>query len=361
MEDFLLVHICCAVDSHFFLKQLQNDFPNESIECFFYDPNIHPIAEYQLRLLDVQHSCKKLDIKLYEGPYDLEKWLNKVKGLEQEPEKGDRCTTCFDTRLETTIHKAKELGHKSFTTTLLISPKKSQEKLQIIGKKLSQIHQIEFIFKDYRAGQGMHLQATEVKENSLYRQNYCGCIFGLNMQRESQNKLCDELISPIGKQILPESIENRLEIYKQRDKLELRDIKYKIIKQRFLNYRLLSAKIDIAKQTIPSYFLAYSTLKNNKTNGRIEYVKNNINYLNRDEVKIITINTFNTLSNSNYKNTKELIFNPLYFNDELKLRDIITEDRYDLSTIIVIDELIDGKIEIHCNSKIFEDEKEVIL
>lgn len=361
MELVLLVHICCAVDSHFFLQQLQKDFPEEKIECFFYDPNIHPLSEYQLRLLDVQYSCEKLGIKLYEGPYDLDRWLTKVKGLEQEPEKGDRCTVCFDTRLETTIQKAKELGHKSFTTTLLISPKKSQDKLQTIGDRLSKEHQIEFVFKDYRSGQGMHLQAAQVKENSLYRQNYCGCIFGLNMQRESQNKLCDELMSPIGQQILPESIESRLDIYKQRDEFESKNISYKIIKQRFLNYRLLSAKIDISKQTIPSYFLAYSTLKNSKTNGRIEYEKDGVNYLNRDEVKIITITQFNKLTSNQYKNTKELIFKPLCFDDELKLRTLITKDSYNLSTIIVVDELIDGKIEIICKSETFEDEKDVII
>jgi predicted adenine nucleotide alpha hydrolase (AANH) superfamily ATPase len=80
----LLVHICCSVDSHFFLQQLQNDFPNEEIECFFYDPNIQPYSEYALRLLDVQYSCNKLGINLIEGAYDINTWFNKVKGLEDK-------------------------------------------------------------------------------------------------------------------------------------------------------------------------------------------------------------------------------------------------------------------------------------
>jgi epoxyqueuosine reductase len=357
----LLVHICCSVDSHFFLQQLQKDFPNEKIECFFYDPNIQPYSEYALRLLDVKYSCKKLGINLIEGAYDLHRWFNIVKGLEQEPEKGDRCTVCFNTRLETTVQKAIEKNHNKFTTTLLISPKKSQEKLEIIGNDLALKYNIEFIFKDYRSGQGMQLQAKEVKENSLYRQNYCGCMFGLIPQRESQNKLCDELISSINKQILPESIENRLKLYYKRDELESLNTEYKIIKQRFLNYRLLSAKVNISKKTIPSYFLCYSTLKNKKTNGRIEYTKDNINYLNKDETKIINIDTFNNLSNQNYQNVLELIFNPLSFEDELKLREKITKNIYDLSTIVILDEVPKAKVEIWCNSKIYEDEKEVII
>ena len=135
---FLLIHICCSVDSHFFLQKIQEDFPDEKLIGFFYDPNIHPYSEYKLRLLDVQYSCKKLGIELIEGNYDLESWLKIVQGLEQEPEKGDRCTVCFDRRLTVSVKKAKELGHNSFTTTLLISPKKSQEKLEIIGQKLEE-------------------------------------------------------------------------------------------------------------------------------------------------------------------------------------------------------------------------------
>ena len=69
--------------------------------------------------------------------------------------------------------------------------------------------------------------------------------------------------------------------------------KYKIIKQRFLNYRLLSGKVKIAKKIVPSYIMCYSTINRNNTNGRIEYSKDGINYLNRDEVKIIDITTFN--------------------------------------------------------------------
>ncbi|RLA82416.1 MAG: diacylglucosamine hydrolase like protein, partial [Epsilonproteobacteria bacterium] len=262
----MLVHICCSVDSHYFLQKIQEDYPAEKIVGFFYDPNIHPYSEYKLRLLDVQYSCDKLGIELIVGEYDLEAWLKIVKGLELEPEKGDRCTVCFDRRLDISAQKAIELGHDKFTTTLLISPKKSQDKLQIIGENLSKKYNCEFIFKDYRVGNGVEIQGKQVKENSLYRQNYCGCMFGLNMQREQQDKLTDELIYPIGQQIQPESIEERLELYQQRNLLKDCDI----VKQRFLNYRLLSGKVTISKKVVPSYFLCYSTLKNNKTQGRVE-------------------------------------------------------------------------------------------
>ncbi len=108
----MLVHICCSVDSHFFMEKLQHEYPDEKLIGFFYDPNIHPYSEYQLRYLDVQRSCNKLGIELIEGDYDFENWMDAVRGLEKEPEKGARCEVCFDRRFEVSAYKALELGEK---------------------------------------------------------------------------------------------------------------------------------------------------------------------------------------------------------------------------------------------------------
>ncbi|MEA3354569.1 MAG: epoxyqueuosine reductase QueH [Campylobacterota bacterium] len=354
----MLVHICCSVDSHYFLQKIQEEYPKEKIIGFFYDPNIHPYSEYKLRLLDVRHSCNKLGIELIEGEYDLENWLSITKGLESEPEKGDRCTVCFENRLETTVQKALRLNEKRFTTTLLISPKKSQDKLEKIGKDLAKKYDMEFIFKDYRSGKGMELQAKEVKQNKLYRQNYCGCLYALNTQREQQEKLADELMSPINRQVLPESIEERIELYEKRDS----DENLQIVKQRFLNYRVLNAKVSVKKEVVPSYFLAYSTLKSKKTKGKIEKTIENISYMNRDEVKIVTLEYFNKLSNQNYKDIYELNYNPLSFEDELVARNkIVKNSFYDLSCVIVLDEILDCNFEIYCNSVVFDDVREMTI
>jgi hypothetical protein len=239
----------------------------------------------------------------------------------------------------------------------LISPKKSQDKLEEIGNKLAKQYNCEFIFKDYRSGNGIELQGLEVKQNNLYRQNYCGCLYGLNAQRDYQNKLADELMMPIGQQIQPESIEERLDLYKKRTSVK----KCEIIKQRFLNYRLLNGKVTLNKKVIPSYFLCYSTLKNQKTQGKIEKTLHNIGYLNKDEVKIVSLETFNTLAKTNFQTIYELIYNPLSFDEELKVRNHITKNQFDISTIIIIENTSEGKFEITCNSKIFEDIKEEIL
>lgn len=354
----ILVHICCSVDSHYFLQKLQEDFPNEKLVGFFYDPNIHPYGEYRLRYLDVEYSCKKLGIELLEGEYALETWLELVKGLENEPEKGDRCTVCFDNRLDVSIKKAIELGADKFTTTLLISPQKSQEKLDKIGNELGIKYDLEFIFKDYRSGNGLQLQGEEVKKNNLYRQNYCGCMFALNAQRQSQEKLADELILPINNQIMPESIEERIELYKQRNE----NPNCQIIKQRFLNYRLLRAFVSVEKKVIPSYFLCYSSLKNKRTKTKIENIINNVAYCNRDEVKIVELKYFNRLADTNYKKVQELCFDPIDFQSELNLRNkLLNNGFYDISCVIVLDQFTQKNMEIFCDSKIYDDVKEGVL
>ena len=239
----MLVHICCSVDSHFFLEKLQKDYPEEKLTGFFYDPNIHPYSEYQLRLLDVQRSCKKLGIEVLEGEYDYENWLQAVRGLENEPEKGARCEVCFDKRFSVSAQKALELGEDKITTTLLVSPLKSQEQLKRVGDAFYEKNGLEFIAVDYRSGGGTQDQSRVTKEEQLYRQDYCGCIFGLTMQRDQQDKLMDEMFSPISNLVLPASIEERLDMYKYRMQLDDKETPYKIIKQKFLNYRQFNFKL----------------------------------------------------------------------------------------------------------------------
>ena len=171
----------------------------------------------------------------------------------------------------------------------------------------------------------------------------------------------DEMFNPISNQVLPESIEERLELYKRRNELEESGANYKIIKQRFLNYRLFSAKVIVAKQVLPSYIFCYSTINRNKTNGRIEYEKDGINYLNKDEVKIIDIITFNLFADTSYKNVKELMYNPLSFQKELEVRNNILKNPYDLSAIIVLDIIKNEKYEIEINAETYEDIKEEII
>jgi len=344
------------------LQKLQKDYPHEKLVGFFYDPNIHPYSEYKLRFLDVQRSCKKLGIDLIEGEYDFEEWIKAVKGLEKEPEKGLRCEVCFDKRFEGAAHKALELGQKTFTTTLLVSPLKSQEQLKKSGDLFEQKHGIKFLAPDYRSGGGSQDQSRVTKEQQLYRQDYCGCLFGLTMQREQQNRLMDEMFSPISGDILPASIEERLNFYQHRIDLEEKDISYKIQKHKFLNYRIFSSRLIKNKTNlIPSYTLSYSTLARKKAQGRIEFEHEDVHYFNREEIRFISLEHFNLLSQQKYKTIQELIFNPISYEKEHQVRFKITHSHQDLSPIVVVEHIPEGKLTYELDAKAYEDIKEQLV
>jgi hypothetical protein len=344
------------------LQKLQADFPEEKLIGFFYDPNIHPYSEYQLRFLDVKRSCKKLGIDLLEGEYDFEAWMEAVKGLENEPEKGARCEVCFDKRFEVSAKKALKLGEKTMTTTLLVSPLKSQEQLKKSGDIFEKKHGVKFIAVDYRSGGGMELQSRVTKEEKLYRQDYCGCIYGLTMQREQQHRLMDEMFSPLSGVTLPASIEERLEMYKKRVELEDEKKEYKIVKEKFLNYRQLSFKVtDNKNQIIPSHALSYSTLPRKKAQGIIEFEDKNIYYFSREEIKFVTLMHFNLACGFEYKSINELIFNPPSLNEELKFRNNLVCGNYDLTPIIITTGIPHVKLTIELDAKTYEDVREKLI
>jgi len=357
----VLVHICCAVDSHYFLQKLQKDYPEERLVGFFYDPNIHPYSEYRLRLLDVKRSCKKLGIDLIEGEYDFENWLKAVEGLENEPEKGARCAVCFDRRLSVGAQKALELGEKSFTTTLLVSPLKSQQQLKRSGEAFEREHGIKFIAVDYRSGGGTQHQAQVSKDERLYRQDYCGCLYGLSMQRISQERLMDEMFSPLSKQILPASIEERIELYERRTALEEQGIAYRIVKEKFLNYRLFTCKLATKKECIDAHPLPYSTLPRKRAQARIEYAIGEVHYANREEIRMITLATYNTLASTRYGSVRELIFSPPSFAKELAVRAQLTQNPYDLTPLLVVDTIIKSNFTLTLEAKSYTDTRENLV
>ena len=357
----MLVHICCSVDSHFFLQKLMKEFPEEKLTAYFYDPNIHPYSEYLLRLMDVRRSCEMLGVKLIEGEYDYEGWLEAVRGLENEPEKGRRCTLCFNRRFEESARKAREIGEKSFTSTLLVSPKKSLEQLRISGEKIGRRYGLSFVAPDYRKASGTQEQNSLAKRDRLYRQDYCGCLYALVRQREEQKRLSDELFSPVSAQIQPESIEYRLQLYEKRAKLEREKVEYQIVKERFLNWRLKYALLRVKGQPVASHIVPYSSMKRGYTRGRVEGESARVYRLNRDEVKFIDLTLYNEILGTKYSCVKELIFSPPLFEDELNLRRSLLPNAYDLSTLIVVDEIPSSKLELIMDSECYEDTIERLL
>ncbi|ACM64715.2 diacylglucosamine hydrolase like protein [Campylobacter lari] len=355
----MLVHICCSVDSHYFIQELAKAYPDEKIIGYFYDPNIHPYSEHELRFLDVKRSCDKLGIKLYKGEYEYEKWLNSVRGYENEPEKGARCQICFDFRMQKSVEFAKKIGEKKLTTTLLTSPKKDLEQLKNALQKECDKFDIEFLAPDFRKNGGTQRQFALAKESMLYHQNYCGCIYALSKQK-GQKAFIDELMSPINKQILPASIEEKITFYERVKNLEKKEVKFKIQREKFLNYRLLSALIKQDKKPIKAYILFYSHFKNAYT--KFSTNEENLSHYEsvKDEINLWSFEYFNSLCKMRFKNFEDFLQNPLKIEQEIKIRQKHF-GAYDLSPVIIVENIIKGAYEFMAKSEIYFDSKEKIV
>jgi len=233
--------------------------------------------------------------------------------------------------------------------------------LETAGNFLAEKHGISFVAPDYRKASGTQEQNILAKEDALYRQDYCGCMFGLNIQRDQQQKLADELFVPLSKQIQPESIEERIALYEKRLELEDENRAYRIVKQRFLNWRISMGLLRVRKEVVAAHFLPYSTLKCEYSRGKVDYHTGRVHHMNRDEVKFITLESYNHLADSSYPSVKRLIYDPPAFSKELDIRAALGIGAYDLSSIIVVEKIPDKKIEILLQAETYSDVKEVLI
>ena len=283
MKSKILVHICCAPDAIYFLKKLREDFPESEIIGYFYDPNIHPYEEYRLRYLETERICKELGIKLIEGEYDFKNWLERVKGYEEEPERGKRCQICFDYRLEKSAKVAKELGCNALTTTLLMSPKKSIPQLKKAGEEATKGTGIQFLAPDYRKGGGTQEMFRLSKEKEVYQQDYCGCIYGLFKQKNGE--IFWDLVGFAGRR--PGSKEERNFIKEIRILAQELGLPTKEYEFPFLNWKVIKGKIEVDGEVIPSYVYPYSQSIRGVVKGKVEHVQGDKLFLNKQFVKII--------------------------------------------------------------------------
>ncbi|PSM52204.1 DUF208 domain-containing protein [Campylobacter blaseri] len=350
----MVVQICCSVDSHYFLKRLKEEYPNEEIIGYFYDPNIHPYSEYLLRYQDVVRSSKKMGINVHLGEYDINSWFLCVKGLENEKERGERCQKCFDFRMDATAKFAKSIGHNLITTTLLMSPKKSYEQLVKSLDEICKEYELEFIAPDYRKKGGTQEQFDLAKKDMLYHQNYCGCIYAMKMQ--NKESLEYELMSDVLKRALPNSCDDRLSFYKKVENLENEGIKFKILRDKIINYRLLNAKVKFDEKVVRSYFLFNSHFERNLVKFKIDKKCDEF-YTNKEQIRILSLVKFNKICGLNYKNLNELYKNPLSIEEELRLREKISF-RDSFSPIIIVENIQISSARVEAKSKIYLDVKE---
>ena len=131
----VLLHSCCAPCSGEVIQAMVESGINLTI--FFYNPNIHPKKEYEIRKDENVKYAKKLGIDFIDADYDVQNWFKRAKGLELEPERGKRCTMCFDMRFDRTALFAYENGFEIITSSLGISRWKDMDQINQCGKKVT--------------------------------------------------------------------------------------------------------------------------------------------------------------------------------------------------------------------------------
>lgn len=174
----VLLHTCCAPCSSAIIECLMKHGITPTI--YYCNPNIYPLEEYEIRKNECSRYARSLGLEIIDADYDHEDWLREMKGLEQEPERGNRCLKCFKYRLLNTAKFAIEHDFNVITTTLASSRWKSLEQIEEAGRFAeSQVPGVVFWAQNWRKGGLSERRIQIIKEYGFYNQQYCGCEFSM--------------------------------------------------------------------------------------------------------------------------------------------------------------------------------------
>ena len=174
-EEKLLLLSCCAPCSCGVIKKLAGE--KRAFTVLFYNPNIDTAAEYQKRLAENERVCRSYGVPFVSLPYEPEVWRQAVQGLEQEPERGKRCSVCFELRLKRAAKFARENGFTCFSSVLGISRHKDLAQVNAAAARASEQTGMPYDDTNWRKGGIEELRRALITEMQLYNQTYCGCMF----------------------------------------------------------------------------------------------------------------------------------------------------------------------------------------
>ena len=189
-EKTVLLHTCCAPCSSAIIEALMKNGITPVI--YYCNPNIFPKEEYEIRKEECTRYARSLGLEIVDADYDHENWLEAVKGLEHEPERGGRCLKCFKLRLLRTARYAKERGIKVITSTLASSRWKSLDQINEAGAwacekvalqdPLNGTESPVYWDRNWKKGGLQERRLQIIKEYDFYNQLYCGCEFSIRKE-----------------------------------------------------------------------------------------------------------------------------------------------------------------------------------
>ena len=189
-ERNLLLHSCCAPCEGEVLETLLHSQIQPTV---FYNPNIHPKKEYEIRKLEDKKFCEKLGVEHVDADYDVRNWFDRVKGLEWEPERGGRCTVCFDMGAWKEQHfTLMKINFNLFSSSLGLSRWKNMKQINGCGERAASRYQnLTYWTYNWRKSGGSQRMIEISKRENFYQQEYCGCVYSLwdtNKWRVSQGR-----------------------------------------------------------------------------------------------------------------------------------------------------------------------------
>ena len=170
----IVLHICCGVCAAGVVDRLTSE--GHVVLGLFYNPNIHPLEEYERRREAAGNVARELDFPLEAGPYIPDEWFQETVSLQNEPEGGRRCEVCFRIRLKKTYLYMQDCGGDAFTTTLTLGPRKSAAVINRVGREVGGDR---FLVRDFKKREGFRLATERARKWAIYRQNYCGCQYSM--------------------------------------------------------------------------------------------------------------------------------------------------------------------------------------
>lgn len=203
-KERILLHCCCAPCSTAILEWMVGQGLRPGI--FFSNSNIVPADEYELRREELKRYAASCGLETFDDEYDHKAWLEAVRGLEREPERGARCTECFRFRLKRAAEFASQHGYSLLTTTLASSRWKDLEQVDAAGRwAVGQVNyaagaysvcagvgetpvrtEVAWWGQNWRKGGLQERRNSLIRELGMYNQNWCGCEFSRRTETETE-------------------------------------------------------------------------------------------------------------------------------------------------------------------------------
>jgi epoxyqueuosine reductase len=193
----VLLHVCCAPCCGAIVECLQENGIEPVI--FFSNSNIYPQSEYEHRRAECERWAAARGVVFVEDEYDHAAWREAVLGLENEPERGRRCSACFRFRLFRAAQYAASHGLTVLTTSLASSRWKNLDQVNEAGEaavvelvettgcegsgsgfdRLNHRNALLWWPQNWRKGGLQERRGQIIREQNFYNQLYCGCEFSL--------------------------------------------------------------------------------------------------------------------------------------------------------------------------------------